>query len=188
MRDAQALSEQHAAELAARFDAEQAAARAQLAAASSPEWWDHAQPHEMRELAELSERWAAIDPDASRAREHIHEQLEHRYGAQHPERTPAADTTDTAVIVATADRADHDADAGRAGDRDSPPRHTALGEDLAAAGMTSDAVEARVLDDVSQGRPAVDAVAHAPHGADVHVARRRDAQRQRTPHRPAPGR
>lgn len=187
MREAQAVSEQHAAELADRYDAERTAARAQLAAASSPEWWDHAQPHEIRELTELSERWADSDPDAARAREHIHEQLEDRYGAQHPGRAAGADATDTAVIVAGADRADRDADAARGND-DSSRRRVALGEDLAAAGVGSEAIEARVLDDVSQARPAADAVTQAPRGADVQVARQRDVERRRAAHRSAPGR
>ena len=79
-REAQARSEQEARTLQARLDSERAAARAALAPVDRDEWWQSAQPADITRAWETAQTWRELDPDARRAGERIHDELQRRYG------------------------------------------------------------------------------------------------------------
>ncbi|SDP65141.1 colicin import membrane protein [Arthrobacter sp. ok909] len=75
-----AAEEQRARELQERFDAQRAAARAQLAPVGREDWWDKATPEMIERVHETATAWRAYDPEAARAAEKISEQVQSRYG------------------------------------------------------------------------------------------------------------
>jgi hypothetical protein len=75
-----AAEEQRARELQERFDAQRAAARAQLAPVSREDWWDKATPEMIGRVHETATAWKAYDPEAAQASEKISEQVQSRYG------------------------------------------------------------------------------------------------------------
>lgn len=79
-REAQAASEQRAAELRARFDAERAAARAVLAPVGRGDWWATAQPEQIASAYETARAWEKFDPDARAAADRIRDEVGVRYG------------------------------------------------------------------------------------------------------------
>lgn len=80
LRRTQAAEEQQARELQARFDAERAAARAQLAPVKDERWWDTANSRDIERVHATATAWKAHDPAAHDAATTIQEQLKRRYG------------------------------------------------------------------------------------------------------------
>jgi colicin import membrane protein len=80
LRRAQAAEEQQARELQARFDAERAAARAQLAPVVDNRWWDTATGRDIERMHETATAWKDHDPAARDAAEVIRDQAQRRYG------------------------------------------------------------------------------------------------------------
>ncbi|MEV4991576.1 hypothetical protein [Pseudarthrobacter sp. LMD1-1-1.1] len=80
LRRAQAAEEQQARELQARFDAERAAARAQLAPVMDNRWWDTASGRDVERAHEAATAWKDHDPAARDAAEVIRDQVQRRYG------------------------------------------------------------------------------------------------------------
>ena len=180
--------EQRARELQERFDAQRAAARAQLAPVSREDWWDKATPEMIERVHETATAWKAYDPDAAQASEKIREQVQSRYGIDvnntgsdeasvsealarvqlarseaESERTKAAAARTDEVVagaaVAGANRQDR-------ADRSEPAWDTAerrqqLAESLEGKG-DREAVNARLLADKHQGTHPSEAVAQKP--------------------------
>jgi colicin import membrane protein len=80
LRRAQAAEEQQARELQARFDAERAAARAQLAPVMDNRWRDTANARDIERAHETATAWKDHDPAARDAAEAIRDQVQRRYG------------------------------------------------------------------------------------------------------------
>jgi colicin import membrane protein len=80
LRRSQAAEEQQARELQARYDAERAAARAQLAPVMDNRWWDTASGRDVERVHEVAAAWKDHDPAARDAAEVIRDQVQHRYG------------------------------------------------------------------------------------------------------------
>jgi colicin import membrane protein len=80
LRRAQAAEEQQARELQARFDAERAAARAQLAPVMDNRWWDTASGRDVERVHEAATAWKDHDPAARDAAGVIRDQVQRRYG------------------------------------------------------------------------------------------------------------
>ena len=80
LRRAQASEEQQARELQARFDAERAAARTQLAPVMDNRWWDTANGRDVERVHEAATAWKDHDPAARDAAEVIRDQVQRRYG------------------------------------------------------------------------------------------------------------
>ncbi|WP_085370105.1 hypothetical protein [Leifsonia sp. NCR5] len=79
-RTRQAQTEQQNRELQARFDAERAAARAELAPVYQRSWWDSASVERIANAHKTATAWHSIDPEADRAGERIAEEVRDRYG------------------------------------------------------------------------------------------------------------
>jgi hypothetical protein len=187
-----AADEGHRArQLQERFDAQRAAARAQLAPAARDDWWDKATPEMIERVHETATAWKAYDPEASQTAETIRDQVQTRYGidvnntgadeasvsealarAQQTrseadsERTKAtAARTDEVVVgagVAGANRQDAVVQKARAEPAfDSPERRQQLAESLEGKG-DREAVNSRLLADKHQGAPATAAVTREP--------------------------
>ncbi|WP_211880861.1 hypothetical protein [Pseudarthrobacter albicanus] len=183
-----AAEEQRARELQERFDAQRAAARAQLAPAGREDWWEKATPEMIERVHETATAWKACDPEAAQASEKIRDQMQSRYGidvnntgadeasvsaalarAQQTrseaenERTKAsAARTDEVVAgaaVAGANRQDREARGGPAWD--SAERRQQLAEGLEGRG-DREAVNSRLLADKHQGTHPSAAVAQKP--------------------------
>jgi colicin import membrane protein len=134
LRRAQAGEEQRARELQARFDAERAAARAQLAPVMDNRWWDTAGGRDVERVHETATAWKDHDPTARSAAEVIREQVHRRYGldvdnlgaddasvaaamatveqdreqAQEERRTGRDETAQAVELIADAEREDRD--------------------------------------------------------------------------------
>lgn len=80
LRRAQAAEEQHARELQARYDAERAAARAQLAPVMDNQWWDTASGRDIERVHEAATAWKDQDLAARDAAKVIRDQVQQRYG------------------------------------------------------------------------------------------------------------
>jgi colicin import membrane protein len=186
-----AAEEHRARELQERFDAQRAAARAQLAPTIRDDWWDKATPEMIERVHETATAWKAYDPDAAQASEKIHEQVQSCYGIDvnntgageasvsealarvqqarsdaESERTKAAAArTDEVVadaVVAGANRQDTAAQQAQGEPPyDSPERRQHLAESLEGNG-DREAVTSRLLADKHQGTPPAAAVAQKP--------------------------
>lgn len=134
LRRAQAAEEQRAGELQARFDAERAAARAQLAPVMDNRWWDTASGRDVERVQETATAWKDQDPAARDAAEAIRDQVQRRYGldvnnlgadeasvakalakaerdreqAEQERRAGRSDQAQTVQLLADADREDRD--------------------------------------------------------------------------------
>jgi colicin import membrane protein len=190
-RNIAAAEEQRARQLQERFDAQCAAARAQLAPTARDDWWDKATPEMIQQAHQTATAWKAYDPEAAQAAEHIRSQVQARYGidvdntgadeasvstalsrAQHvgseaeTERKVSAARTDEAVVgsaVAGANRQDIAVQKAQsqATAYDSPERRQHLAESLDGKD-DREAVNSRLLADKHQGTPATAAVAQKP--------------------------
>jgi hypothetical protein len=186
-----AAEEHRARQMQERFDAQRAAARAQLAPVARDDWWDKATPEMMERVHQTASAWKTYDPEAAQASERIREQVQNRYGIDvnntgadeaavsealagaqqagveaESERTKAsASRTDEAVAgaaVAGANRQDRDVRKAQAeAAYDSPERRQRLAASLEGKG-DREAVNSRLLADRHQGAPATAAVAQMP--------------------------
>lgn len=134
MKEAQARSQQDAAELGARLAGERDVARAQLAAVYRPEWWDAAQPEDIARAHQTARAWGEVDPDASRAEQRIAQELRDRYGVELPEQAAG----NPAVVREALDRAEEARNAA-AGEIAAAERDVAEGVGLIAH---ADAIDA----------------------------------------------
>lgn len=80
LRRVQAAEEQQGRELQARFDAERAGARAQLAPVMDNRWWDTASGRDIERVHETATAWKDHDPAARNAADTIKDQVQRRYG------------------------------------------------------------------------------------------------------------
>jgi len=170
LREARAESTQVTRQLQGRIDSQRSAAVAELQAVGQPQWWDHAQPSEIAHAWETAQAFQDLDPRAEQAAAAMRTQLRQRYGldvdrpqpGEEPTRAqPAAADPAAAAVGSGAERENLQSTRAGAG-YDTPQRRSELARDLAAKGIAADAVQARVLADVSQGTPARAAVAEAP--------------------------
>ncbi|WP_087874199.1 hypothetical protein [Arthrobacter globiformis] len=102
LRRAQAAEEQQARELQSRFDAERAAARAQLAPVMDNRWWDTASGRDIERVHEAATAWKDHDPAARDAAEVIRDQVQRRYGLD--VNSLGADDASVAQALARAER------------------------------------------------------------------------------------
>lgn len=190
-RNIAAAEEQRARQLQERFDAQRAAARAQLAPTARDDWWDKATPEMIQQAHQTATAWKAYDPEAARASEHIRGQVQARYGidvnntgadeasvsaalnraqqarteAENERSNASAARTDEVVAgaaVAGANRQDNAAQKAQdEPDYDSPERRRQLADSLEGKG-DREAVNSRLLADKHQGAPATAAVAQKP--------------------------
>ena len=185
-RNIAAGEEQRARELQERFDAQRAAARAQLAPVSRDDWWDKATPEMIERVHETATAWKAYDPEAAQAAGKISEQVQSRYGIDvnntgadeasealgraqqarsgaESERTKSSaartDETVAAAAVAGANRQDR-ADRSEP-EWDTPERRQQLAQSLEGKG-DREAVNSRLLADKHQGTHPEAAVAQKP--------------------------
>lgn len=111
LRTIAAAEEQRARELQERFDAQRAAARAQLAPVSREDWWDKATPEMIERVHETAAAWKAYDPEAAQAAEKISEEVKGRYGID--VNNPGADEASVSEALARAQRARSEAESER---------------------------------------------------------------------------
>jgi hypothetical protein len=187
-----AAAEAHRArQLQERFDAQRAAARAQLAPVARDDWWNKATPDMIENVQETATAWKAYDPEAAQAAVTIREQVQARYGIDvnntgadeasvsaalaraqqagleaESERTKAAAArTDEAVAgaaVAAANMQDQAAEQAQTKPPyDSPERRRQLTESLDGK-ADREAVNSRLLADRHQGTPPAAAVTQRP--------------------------
>lgn len=107
LRRAEAQSVQAQRELRARFDAERAAARAELGPVHQSEWWDRATPEQIGHSYQVARAWAAEDPEAGRAEQRMRDEVLARYGVDARD-TGADPDTVRQMIRLQQDRAEHD--------------------------------------------------------------------------------
>ncbi|MBN9629711.1 MAG: hypothetical protein J0I18_03745 [Actinobacteria bacterium] len=110
-RTRQAQTEQQNRELQVRFDAERAAARAELAPVYERSWWDAASVEQIANVHETATAWHGIDPEVDRAGERIAQEVQERYGLD--VRNLDADPPAVREAIAQAERARADAAAQR---------------------------------------------------------------------------
>ena len=120
-RRREAARDQEYRELADRFAAERAAARAQLAPVMDPSWWATAGTEDISDMHRTATEWRKVDPTARQAAERIRTEVRERYGIDI--NSPGSDASRVADVLAQAGRERADAGTER-------PR---AGEDLAAA-------------------------------------------------------
>lgn len=116
LRRAQAVEEQQARELQARFDAERAAARAQLAPVMDNRWWDTASGRDIERVHEAATAWKDHDPAARSAAEVIRDQVQRRYGMDVD--NVGADDASVVAALAKAERDREQAEQERGAGRD----------------------------------------------------------------------
>lgn len=119
LRRAQAADEQQARELQARFDAERAAARAQLAPVKDERWWDNANSRDIERVHATATAWKAHDPAARDAAETIRDQVQKRYGLDVNNLGADEASVATALAKAERDREQADKEHGTARDENS---------------------------------------------------------------------
>lgn len=183
-----AAEEHRARQLQERFDAQRAAARAQLAPTARDDWWDKATPDMIERAHETAIAWKAYDPEAAQASEQIRDQAQAHYGidvnntgadeasvsealawaqqtraeAENERTKAAAARTDEVVAgtaVAGANRQDREAKDEPTWD--SAERRQQLAESLEGKG-DREAVNSRLLADKHQGTHPSAAVAQKP--------------------------
>lgn len=116
LRRAQAVEEQQARELQARFDAERAAARAQLAPVMDNRWWDTASGRDIERVHEAATAWKDHDPAVRSTAEVIRDQVQRRYGLDVD--NLGADDASVAASLAKAERDREQAEQERSAGRD----------------------------------------------------------------------
>ncbi|MDJ0459829.1 hypothetical protein PUN71_021710 [Arthrobacter sp. NQ7] len=116
LRRAQATEEQQARELQVRFDAERAAARAQLAPVMDNRWWDTAGGRDVERMHEAATAWKDHDPAARNAAEVIRDQVQRRYGLDVD--NLGANDVSVAAALAKAERDREQAEQERGAGRD----------------------------------------------------------------------
>lgn len=179
-REARALADAEAREVQARLAAERAAARAQLAPVERDAWWETATPKQITDALQVAVTWQAVDPQAAAAAAVIQRQVQQRYGvsvdqlntrsdrsgpvpseagrdAAGPE--GAAERTEAGRILADDAQGEGRVSAQADGlDYDSPARRQERAARLTEQGQDPESVAAVMSADLSQARPARDAV------------------------------
>jgi hypothetical protein len=195
LAEAAAQSEAHAQQLRAQLERERTVASSHIQPVFDNAWWEAVQPRDVGEMWERAEQWRHSDrPDGQgtvfdRAAERIEQETQERWRldvgavaalayadnvAEH-DRLAALDaaqpTVDDGVEVAVP----------AAGERyDSRERRDRLQARLGAADVPREAVDAQVLTDSAQARPATEAV--RPDGPQIREparSRARSAARER---------
>ena len=169
LRQAQARSQHDAAQVQARFRAEQAAARAHYGQTRDPAWWDRASVDDVVDTYQTAASWKDADLQAQAAMDHIEREAKTRHNVDLP---------GAAASAGAADRAHHDADnhntdarreereaadllaAANAADRQARAADTA--GDPAAADQSRDTA----ADLTSQGRVGYDSAQRRHHDAE----------------------
>ncbi|RFA06423.1 hypothetical protein B7R54_18750 [Subtercola boreus] len=101
-----------ARELASRFDAERAAARAELVVVDQPTWWENASRADVARVAETAQTWRGLDDRAAAAADTIGREVQERYGVDvnslptSERRTAGEERAEAALLIAEADRLD----------------------------------------------------------------------------------
>lgn len=186
-REIQAASEQRAAELTARFDAERSAARAALAPVGRDDWWATARAEQITAAYETARAWEPYDPEVRTAADRIRNELRDRYGVDPASLDRAAELDrdaadqrdeahldETAAMAAgldaaadTTERASAETEYQSASRQrsealwDSAERRTDLANSLGGS-ASAEAVATRIVVDTGQGKPARAAVARPP--------------------------
>lgn len=176
-REARALADAEAREVQARLAAERAVARAQLAPVERDAWWETATTKQISDALQVAMTWQAVDPQAAAAAAVIQRQVQQRYGvsvdqlntrsgpvpskAGRDEAGPegAAERTEAGRILADGAQGEGRASAQADGlDYDSPARRHERAARLTEQGQDPESVAAVMSADLSQARPAKDAV------------------------------
>ena len=168
---AAAQSETHAQQLRAQLERERALASSRIQPVFDDAWWDAAQPRDVGEVWERAQQWRDPDaPDAEatvfdRACERIEQETQDRWrldaGAvaalAYADNVAEHDRLAVAAQPPAEDRVD--AAAPAADERyDSRERRDRLQARLSSADVPREAVDAQVLSDTAQARPAAEAV------------------------------
>lgn len=124
LRRAQAAEEQQGRELQARFDAERAGARAQLAPVMDNRWWDAASGRDIERVHETATAWKGHDPAARNAANTIKDQVQRRYGLDVD--SLGADEASVATALAKAERDREQADTELSTSREDTTQATQL--------------------------------------------------------------
>lgn len=200
-RTAAAHSEQEQRELQARFAAEQQLARTQYGQVHNPQWWDNAKPEDISAVWQTTKAWSAEDPEAARAEARMAQEINDRYGitpeelhtAADAERTRAAkDRAEAEQLMQQADHQDRAQDKARNDEPstglentrsgrdieaetqvlyDSAERREGTARDLESQGIDPAVVKTRMRADISQGKPATEAVTSKPRSAKARKTR-----------------
>ena len=186
-RQREAAERAETEQLRERMAAEREAAHAVMNNTRTPGWWEQATPQEVGRTYAVAHAWAeAGDPLAQLTRENMHNTIQARYGmspealqamvreaelerdrdlsdADRVERRASTERTseqrgEAEVGVATA--LDGAQDARRDAAYDSAERREAFAERLRNEGVDDQLVADRLRSDMSQGRPAAEAVQH----------------------------
>lgn len=184
LREATARSEQETAELHSRLAAERDAAAAQYTHVHNPEWWSRADLKQISESYHAAAAWSDADPRAAQAKEHMDRELRERFGFD-PRETLTPDALAQADAnrqqereqeeraKATADRVDGDVLMTQAALEDgaevatiaaaelaydSAERREETADKMRAENVPAQNIDTRLRADVSQGKPAHEAV------------------------------
>ncbi|PFG45116.1 hypothetical protein ATJ97_0037 [Georgenia soli] len=131
LRRAEAAEEQHAREFTARLQAEQSAARADLAPIFRIEWWDQAGPVDIQHAWTTARAWTGQEPDADRAADRIRDEVRRRYGVDVDRAAADPELVRVALERAEARRAELERERGRAAEEQFQAHLLAAEADLA---------------------------------------------------------
>jgi colicin import membrane protein len=145
-----AAEEQQARELQERFDAQRAAARAQLAPVSRENWWDKATPEMIERVHETATAWRAYDPEAAQAAEKIGKQVQSRYGID--VNNTGADEASVSAALARAQQARSEAETERTRGAAARADEVAAGAAVAGANRQDRAVRGEPAWDTAERR------------------------------------
>ncbi|MFD1716059.1 hypothetical protein ACFSBZ_16410 [Amnibacterium flavum] len=162
-RQREATAIQEGRELQARFDAERAAARAQLTVVNQPAWWDNARVEDIAAVHETATSWSDHDAAAEEARATIRREIQHRYGVDATQPGANPDLLAEALHRAETDHAGAGGEREPAGQGRSDTRSQALGYDSAErrdrfahsleGTATAEEIQGRVLADLGNAKP-----------------------------------
>ena len=113
-RRAQAVSEQAAREMQARFEAERKTAQLEVSRVHTPEWWDRAAPEQMAHTYQVASAWTRDEPEAARAEQTMRNEFRSRYNLDVDKADADPVAVSAAMKKAERDRADADAERPRA--------------------------------------------------------------------------
>ncbi|MFC5382149.1 hypothetical protein [Aquipuribacter nitratireducens] len=201
-QEARGVADAETRETQARFAAERAAARAQLAPVERDAWWETATKKQVAEALQTAVNWQAVDARAAAAVEMIHRQVLLRDGVRtdqwlrQPDRSSAsrsvtaqsAPAADSGAQLAEARRIPADSENSEPAvamrDRrsfDSPDRRRERAHRLRVRGHDAATVAAVLSADVSQARPAIEAAVPAAASASRLAAPPRPQQLELRP-------
>lgn len=172
-QQAEMADEQQAKELRARIETERAGARAELQRVHDDRWWERANRREVAAAYQTAAAWRG-DPEAERAFTRIDQEVQQRWGVSVQtleSREPVKQDGDKAPRSAPV-----------RDDYDSPERRERMAQHMREEGVPEPTVQERVRADVSQGKPAGEAVTQTLAGGRgaARSGRRRQQQLERT--------